>query len=87
MLLTALLTGARKTNVQAMRWADIDFTTNLWRIPETKSGKPVVVPLVAEAVALLSQRKESANGSPWVFPSKRSKAGHISEIKAAWNAL
>jgi integrase len=44
--MVALLTGARRANVQAMRWQDIDFKAGIWRIPETKSGKPVVVPLV-----------------------------------------
>jgi len=84
--LLCLLTGARRGNVQAMRWQDVDFANSYWRIPETKSGLPVVVPLVPAAVAVLQRRLESANGSPWVFPSK-SKAGHLSEPKAAWARL
>jgi integrase len=44
--LVCLFVGARKSNVLAMRWDEIDFGTGLWRIPTTKSGKPVVVPLV-----------------------------------------
>jgi integrase len=85
-LLTCLLTGARKGNVQAMAWVDIDFTTGLWRIPETKSGKPVVVPLVPAAVALLKSRRQTVNGSPWVFPS-HGRTGHITEIKSAWKRI
>ena len=45
--MVSLLTGARRANVQAMQWQDIDFQAGIWRIPDTKSGKPVVVPLVS----------------------------------------
>ena len=54
---------------------------------ETKSGKPVVVPLVPAAVALLRHRREAANGSRWVFASNRSKTGHITEVKSAWKRV
>ena len=35
----SLLTGARKSNLLAMRWKDINFATATWRIPETKNGE------------------------------------------------
>jgi len=84
--LLSLLTGARRSNVQAMAWADIDFATALWRIPETKSGKPVVVPLTGPALAILAARREAADGSPWVFPSY-GQSGHLVEPKGAWKRV
>ncbi len=82
----ALLTGARRSNVQTMQWPDIDFQAGIWRIPETKSGRPVVVPLVAPVANLLRTRLQFANGSPWVFPS-RGKTGHVVEPKSAWKRI
>ncbi len=84
-VLLALLTGARRANVQSMAWVDLDLTARYWRIPETKSGVPVVVPLVPAAVAILENRRQSTNGSPWVFPS-RGKTGHIVETQERMEA-
>ncbi len=80
-----LFVGARKSNVLAMRWEEIDFGTGVWRIPITKSGQPVVVPLVGPVMQLLQARKAS-NGSPWVFPS-RGRTGHLVEPKSAWKRI
>lgn len=81
--LVTLLTGARRSNVQSMAWEDIDLVARYWRIPETKSGLPVVVPLVPAAVAILEARCKTANVSRWVFPG-RGRTGHLVEPKLAW---
>ena len=86
--LLLLLTGARRSNVQAMRWDEIDFTTALWRIAgdDAKAGIPIVVPLTTAALDVLHARQEANGTSPWVFPS-RGKHGHIVEPKAAWKRI
>ena len=83
--LMLLLTGARRSNVEAMQWADVDLHAAYWRIPETKAGMPVVVPLVAPALTILLARAELANGSPWVFPGREGK--HIANPKDAWKRI
>ena len=83
----ALLTGARRNNLQAMAWEDVSFERALWRIPETKSGQVVVVPLVEPAIEILKRRRDVSDSSPWVFPSKRSKTGHLVEPKSAWKRI
>jgi integrase len=79
-------TGARKTNVLAMRWDEIDFKKKVWKIPETKNGEPLMVPLVDEAIVVLKERKKEIL-SEWVFPSTTSKSGHLVEIKRVWHNL
>ncbi|MDR1457515.1 MAG: site-specific integrase, partial [Puniceicoccales bacterium] len=54
--LMCLYTGARRSNVLSMRWEDIDFSINEWRIPDTKNGEPVRIPLIEEALEILDDR-------------------------------
>jgi integrase len=99
----ALLCGARRANLQAMRWADIDLERTrpvqegsktvlqpdpVWRIPAeaAKAGEAITVPLVEAAEVILRRRKASANGSPWVFPS-RGRTGHLVEVKSGWQRI
>lgn len=82
--LIALLTGARRSNVMAMRWENVSLEEALWRIPHTKGGKPQNVTLSPEAVAVLTARKDAATtNSPYVFPG-RGKSGHLVEPKGGW---
>lgn len=81
--LMCLFTGARRNNVLAMRWEDIELDEAAWRISETKNGTPQIVVLHSVAVELLRQRQAMPN-SPWVFPSTTSQSGHFEEPKKAW---
>ncbi len=81
----SLLTGARKSNVLAMRWDDIHLDRATWTIPQTKNGSPHTVPLVPAAIAVLNQRK-AVSMSEWVFPGT-GKTGHLVEPKSAWKRI
>jgi integrase len=72
----ALYTGARKSNVLAMRWDQINFTTCAWTIPgeEFKNGEAHTVPLPDAVQGILQRRNAQARG-PYVFPSK-ARPGH-----------
>jgi integrase len=88
--LVALLTGARRANVLGMKWSDIDFNEQIWRIEVTKNGDPQNVTLSPEAASILNQRKltqQSAhNKSPYVFPGS-GLTGHLVEPKKGWNRI
>ncbi len=80
----SLFTGARKTNVLQMRWEQIDWHNRTWRIPDTKNGEPVTIPLSVKAEEILERRLKASPGNPWVFPSETSKQGHLTDPKKAW---
>lgn len=87
-VLLALLTGARKSNVLGMRWADLrlDVDDPTWTIPaaDAKAGEPITVPLVPEAKDLLLERRpEEGTPSPWVFPGPR-EGQHLADVRAGW---
>ena len=82
-ILMALLTGARRANLLAMRWCDVRLNDAVWRIPMTKNGTPQNVTLSPEAVAILTTRKETADKCvAFVFPG-HGASGHIEEPKKA----
>jgi integrase len=91
-----LLTGCRKGEALAARWADVDLGKGVWSKPpsSTKQNKHHQVPLSAPARALLSRiREEQAAQHPhrplgaFVFPSAASATGHLVEIKKSWAAI
>lgn len=82
--LIALLTGARRSNVQEMQWSQINFDRAEWRIPITKNGEPQTVTLSPEAVEILRNRQGCH--AIWVFPGTGA-SGHIVEPKKAWRRV
>ena len=80
----SLFTCARKTNVLQMRWEQVDWHNKTWRIPDSKNGEPITIPLSLKAEEVLERRLKTAPGSPWVFPSETSKTGHMMDPKKPW---
>jgi len=80
-ILMSLYTGARKSNVLAMRWAEIDFQQFEWRIPETKNGEPLTIALSQEAVDILKRRRQKANSN--LTPSSDAARSHSAALNKA----
>jgi integrase len=81
-----LFTGARKTNMLMMRWEEINWKRETWRIPDTKNGESILLPLLDRAINLLKERLEFSQ-SEWVFPSKRNPGQHFVNAKRAWRRI
>lgn len=87
-----LYTGARKTNVMAMKWADVSLDLGQWRIVESeaKNAEINIVNLPDLAMQILYRRfennKKSNIPSVFVFPGE-GKTGHLVDPKKALNRV
>ena len=69
-----LLTMVRKSELLLARWEHVDFEHAEWHIPaeHSKTGKPHIVFLSRQCVALLKELKALAGGSELVLPGRGS---------------
>lgn len=75
-----LLSGCRLREASALTWdrVSLDEGEPWWHLPDPKNRQPFWHPLSTQSLAILKARREDVPKSvPWVFPSNRSKAGHI----------
>lgn len=87
-IVTALLTGARRANVQSMRWADVNLDRGIWQIPGqvSKSKRAMVTFLPEQVVDRLRARRKADPDSEYVFPGD-GMTGHLVEVKNAWKRI
>ena len=85
-----LFVGQRRSAVAGMRWADLDLTGAVWRLPSqaSKNKRSLMVPLTPQALEILQRRRSTVPvGTPWIFPSTRTKSGHITGPRDSWTQL
>jgi integrase len=83
-LVLANTTGARRSNVLAMKWTDFDFDTRVWALDKTKTN-PYNVTLSPAALKVLERRRrEIAEDVLYVFPSFGA-SGHLIDLKKQWH--
>jgi len=87
-VMLSLLTGARRSNVLAMTWAEINLDRATWTIPgsKAKAKDNITVPLTTAAIEVLQARAEASGAQGWVFPGA-GKTGHLVEPKKGWQRL
>ncbi|WP_435416866.1 tyrosine-type recombinase/integrase [Parerythrobacter aurantius] len=83
-----MMTGARKSEVLAMRYDEISFQSAHWDIPsfKTKQRRRQRVHLSNASVEILTQRKKSANGQEFVFPGI-GHSGRLTEVRKTFESL
>jgi integrase len=86
-LLLSIFIGARRSNVLAMKWSDIDLSREQWRISgeESKNKSIMLVPLVGEVLEILTRRRQMIS-SVFVFPGS-GKTGHLAEPYKGWQRV
>ena len=84
-LRTLLLTGQRKGNVLAMRWAELDLDSASWTIPASlfKNKQPHTAALPADLITILQKRQQRYGRHKYVFPGRHGK-NHRNDAWLTW---
>ena len=76
------LTGARRGEIEKLRWSEIDETNKCFRLLDTKEGKSVR-PIGTPVLAVLNG---GAQASDFVLPAARGK-GHFKGLPKGWTRV
>ena len=79
-----IFTGARKGEIEALRWDAVDFEGGYLRFEDSKTGQKAI-PLNAGALEILSKIPR-LDGSSFVFPAYRSD-GHYQGTPKVWRII
>jgi integrase len=84
-----ILTGARRGEVCAMRWDELDFDKATWILPsnKTKNRQAHTVYLSVLAIEIINDLVQPTNQSPFVFNTNSNVRGYLhtdSVNKALW---
>jgi integrase len=87
LLRVALLTGARRGELIALQWRDVDLTKGRWTKPHTKPGEKQYVPLNPQACAVLAARyaKEPEVEQPFLRGRKLATAERA--VERCWGRV
>ncbi len=81
-----MLTGARRQEISALKWTEVDFTFSVLRLEASKTGAKIV-PLAGAALARLEAIRGEPDADPvWVFPNARGD-GPYDGVGRAWDRL
>ncbi len=79
-----LITGARREELAALRWENVDLSWRSVTLNDKVEGTGGrTIPLPPYLTSLFMQLKKRNNDSPWVFPSATSEDGKIAEPRIA----
>ncbi|MEQ8481770.1 MAG: tyrosine-type recombinase/integrase [Hoeflea sp.] len=79
-----VFTGARKGEIETLRWDAVDFDGGYLRLADSKTGQKAF-PLNAGALEILSKITR-LDGSPYVFPAHRSER-HYEGTPKVWRII
>lgn len=66
-----ILTGARRGEIEALKWSEVDFRFGMLRKETSKTGAKII-PLARAALLILEQERQWMSGNQvWVFPGTK----------------
>ncbi|MBK6006834.1 site-specific integrase [Ramlibacter ginsenosidimutans] len=85
LVLLALTTGARKSEILRLRWQDMNLELQVAYCARTKNGDPRGLPLLPGVIQELNAHRANAKPSDLVFPSRKSP-GKPYSYEGRWRA-
>lgn len=79
-----IFTGARKGEIETLKWSEVDFEAGYCRLGDSKTGQKIIR-LNAGALEVLASISRM-EGSPYVFPAHRGE-GHYQGTPKVWRAI
>jgi integrase len=79
-----VFTGARKGEIESLRWEEVDMEASLLRLADSKTGQKIIL-LNPPALAVLAGITRIGN-SPFVFPAGRG-SGHFEGVPKVWRKV
>ena len=65
-----LFTGCRRGELLGLRWEDVNLDAGVLDLPDSKTGRKVIVLNAPARQVLGALAKQRKNGSPWVLPGR-----------------
>ena len=85
-LLSLILTGFRREDCESLSWSNINLQYGLISSINFQNGESHTLPMGDFLFTLMKKRRAQIS-SEWVFPSAKSKTGHITNISKVRNKI
>ena len=70
-----MYSGMRLGEILTLHWDNVDFIRRVVRVPHTKTGVPLELPITRQLLAILERRRVETDGTGWVFRRRRASRG------------
>ncbi len=81
-----VLTGARRGEIEGLRWSEVDFNFGMLRKETSKTGAKVI-PLGRAALQILDDQCQwRSSNQVWVFPAQKGE-GHFDGLNKEWTRI
>ncbi|RWO81029.1 site-specific integrase [Mesorhizobium sp.] len=80
-----VFTGARRGEIERLRWPEVDLPRSRLRLDDSKTGQKSI-PLNGAALAILTTLREASSGKGFVFPAAKGE-GHYVGTPRIWSSL